>query len=314
MKRKTMKLKASMAIFTAMLSGLAVLTACSREANQPVQIEQSPVAESARPVPIPVPILPAVDPAKCKPGHGNYVYWAAGDQVFRFKFDPDEPLHPTPDKNEWGNPQVSGREDVPSAPVPSEPMGCYGNPLRAGEVPYVYSFDKRLSNNIFGRKLDLCCGRGSTFSTRSRTFGKSGVGGSLSRLYSTATKCRERKPGIRECGLGAMTGWDDYRASHIFKIDKALLSSNSEVADVLFSLSGLGVTVDGKKTDRDMQSQINLYGDVQLDISVQVLENEFDLIAPYLSGLINYVVQAHVPNYQWTVAKKSNTSISESKK
>ena len=124
-----MQFKVSTVVFSAMLIGLALLTACNRETNEGVQIaQQYPGAEPKKPVPVLVPQLPAVDPTKCKSGDSKDIYWAAGDKVFRFKFDPNEPLHPLPDKNEWGNVQVSGGEDVPAAPMPSEPLGCYGNP------------------------------------------------------------------------------------------------------------------------------------------------------------------------------------------
>jgi hypothetical protein len=92
------------------------------------------------------------NPAKCKHGDKKYVYWAAGDQVFRFKFDPAVPLRSTAEFGLTGV-RLNAKREVPPAPDPTETEGCYLNPMRADGVPYMDKFDAQLFQAIVGRKL-----------------------------------------------------------------------------------------------------------------------------------------------------------------
>jgi hypothetical protein len=44
-----------------------------------------------------------VDPARCSKGDKKYIYWAAKEQVFRLRFDPDLPVYAIPDRDLSGS-------------------------------------------------------------------------------------------------------------------------------------------------------------------------------------------------------------------
>ena len=44
---------------------------------------------------------------------------------------------------------------------------------------------------------------------------------------------------------------------------------------------------------------MQIYGGVRLGIGFRLFPEEIDFMVPYFSGLINYLVQAHLPSYNW---------------
>ena len=77
-----------------------------------------------------------------KHGDKKYVYWAAGEQVFRFRFDPAIPLRPLSVYREVAGMHLKAAEEIPPPSDPKELEGCYLNPFRAGNVPYMREFEK----------------------------------------------------------------------------------------------------------------------------------------------------------------------------
>ena len=239
----------------------------------------------------------AFNPVHCKSGSKDYVYWAARDNVFRFKFNPAEPIYPIADADRVGLTLHSKGED-PVAPNPNESEGCYGNPLRFGLVPYMSSFDQELFQKITGRKLDTGTAglRGYTSIPNDRR--NTGLNKLIEQWFSESKICWKRASGIDECIPANTVDKDDYKTSHYFKIDKKLLPKHPQVEDVYLVL-GHDAAAYNKQNGKEIQSSLELFGNVSLKSSFRIFPNEIDLLIPYYSGLINYVLQAHVPNYRW---------------
>ena len=238
---------------------------------------------------------PPFDPATCKEGDKKYVYWAARDQVFRFKYDPKEPLYPLPESQAVGT-TLDAKKEVPPAPVPSEPEGCYGNPLRAFSVPYMKTFDAALFRKLMGR--DLGSVEGGYFAGSHGRYRKS-----ADRLFLESTNCWFRDSGIEECLLNNAVGKqkEDYTVTHAFKIGKQLLPKHNEVTDIYFSVwNDAAADVDHGMNGKAVVSSFDLYGGVRFENSIRIFPNEVDLLVSYYSGLIRYVLDGHVSDYRWT--------------
>jgi hypothetical protein len=248
-------------------------------------------------------LSPPVNPAKCKTGDKAYVYWAAKDQVFRFKYDPALPIHPYPESLLTRGMHFDARQEIPPAPDPSEPLGCYGNPLRALQIPYMAAFDAELFQKLAGRKLDRLTAGPRGFYALPTNFYANGDDG---KLFRGSKDCWQRSSGVHECLLANPMGKDrtDYSISHAFRIDKNLLPKHPQVSDIYFvvwndAASGVRSGQNGKVVD----SRIYLFGNVFLESSFRIFPQEIDLLIPYYSGLIRYVLDAHVPDYKWTATK-----------
>ena len=130
------------ALCAAPLAGFAGSPAAARPSGQ-----LSPLAGAPKEAPQPKPF----DPTLCKGGENGYVYWAARDQVFKFRFDPALPLYPRLGRIVMrGEVVAAGMTEIPPAPDPSAPEGCFGNPLRGRSVPYMREFSDKLFLITFG--------------------------------------------------------------------------------------------------------------------------------------------------------------------
>ena len=237
---------------------------------------------------------PPFDPVNCKAGDKKYVYWAARDQVFRFKYDPKETLYPLPESQAVGT-TLKAKKEVPPAPVPSEPEGCYGNPLRAFSMPYMQTFVGSLFRKVVGR--DLGSAEGGFFAGSLDRYGLH-----TNKLFLESTNCWTRESGIEECLLNNAVGKrkEDYTVTHEFRIRKQLLPKHQEVTDIYFSLwNDAAASVDSGRNGKALISSFDLYGGVRFENSIRIFPNEIDLLVPYYSGLIRYVLDAHVNDYQW---------------
>lgn len=239
-----------------------------------------------------------VNPARCKTGNKAYVYWAAKDQVFRFKYDPKKPLYPFAEKETTGI-ALEAKLEVPAAPNPSEPEGCYGNPLRAMQVPYMDAFDAQLFQQLAGRKLEFGV-RKRGFYALPTNYYKFNLEESL---FLKSKNCWQRLSGIQECSLANTTEKEpaEYLIAHPLKIGKDFLPKHPQVSDVYVTvqLTYRPLAPNGKKW-LTADSRILLFGNVSLESSFDLFANEIDLLILYYSGLIRYVLDAHVPDYRWT--------------
>ena len=239
------------------------------------------------------------NPSRCKHGDKRYVYWAAGDQVFRFKFDPAVPLRSTAESELTGV-RLNAKREVPPAPDPTETEGCYRNPLRAGVVPYMDKFDAQLFQSIVGRKLQTSFWAIRELQAVPKNWDASLNLGQLhwQRVQHT---CWMRAPGFHECLLSSGTSRTDFSVSHLFKIEAKNLPTYPQSNDIFFVLrndAASGHLPNGKEAYSVMQ----IYGGVRLGIGFRLFPEEIDFMVPYFSGLINYVVQAHLPDYKWVSA------------
>lgn len=239
----------------------------------------------------------AFSPARCKTGSKDYVYWAAGDQVFRFKYNPEEPIYLTADA-EKAAPNLRAKGPPASAPHPAEPQGCYGNPLRLGPVPYMRTFDQELFRNITGRRLDVdTAAQHGYFSIRNNQR-DSNMGGLAKKWFLENKNHWQRASGIYESVRQTGMDRNDYSTSHVFKIEKTSLPKHPQVQAVYF-VSSHDAATNNTKTANAIESEFDLFGNLRIATSLRLLPEEIDFLLPYYSGLINYVLQAHVPSYRW---------------
>lgn len=242
------------------------------------------------------------NPERCKTGKKGYVYWAARDQVFKFRYDPTKPVYPR-----TGNPDVVGMDDIPPAPVPSEPEGCYGNPLRGGGVPYMRHHGAELFRKLAGREIDTTTGRAWShgyFALAERLvhddqneFNK--------KMFLGGDNCRSHRSGIVECEISKGTKENNYQTNQALKIEARLVFRDTkETRDIyVIVYNDIASYLSLEKNGKAIRSSFDLYNSVRLLDNLRIFPNEIDLLIPYYRGMIRYVMDAHVPGYQWQLPK-----------
>jgi hypothetical protein len=241
----------------------------------------------------------AFNPARCKTGDKPYVYWAAGNQVFRFKYKPAEPIY-LMDEAEKAALILRAKGEYPFSPNPEEPEGCFGNPLRFGLVPYMRTFDQELFQKIAGRKLNTgTAGVHGYFAIREDQR-VSNMGEQIKKWFDEDKNHWQRTSGIYESVRDNGIAKNDYSVSHAFKIDKTLLPKHAQVDDIYVSLrnDAASATWNGQN-GKVIESGFNLFGNLRIATSFRIFPHEIDLLIPYYNGLVDYVLQAHVPSYRW---------------
>ncbi|TWO67780.1 hypothetical protein FN976_25690 [Caenimonas sedimenti] len=243
------------------------------------------------------------DPEKCTSGDKRYVYWAARDKVFRFLYRADIPLYPRTGRNGENGIPIPGYMNVPPAPMPQEPEGCFGNPLRGGSVPYMRAFTEESFRRLVGRPLNISSDAAWVHGhfamsdhhlrdSRERSY----------RLrFEKQTQCRTLDADITECLL-QRGSFDNYRLSRALKIPGSLLyPAKTSVTDLhLLLRSDIASQVDPSINGQVVQSEVDLLGAVRLLNSFRIFPNEIKHIAPFLKGQIDRIHAAYVPSYLWT--------------
>lgn len=244
----------------------------------------------------------AVNPARCNAGNKSYVYWAAKDQVFRFKYDPALPIHPYPESLLTIGKHFDARQEIPLAPKPLESLGCYGNPLRALQIPYMDSFEEELFQKLSGRKFDRGVTAVGGFYALPTNYYESSLDG---RSFRKSTNCWQRTSGIHECSLANATGKEqtDYLIAHPLKIGKDLLPKHPQVSDVYVTVQLYGSFAPNGQKWLLAKSRILLFGNVSLESDFLLFPQEIDLLIAYYTSMIRYVLDAHIPDYKWSVSK-----------
>lgn len=250
------------------------------------------------------------NPTSCKTGDKKYVYWAAKDQVFRFKFDPKEPLYP---RGWWVNDtRLSShwQKEVPPAPMPTEPEGCYGNPLRAGLVPYMSVMADTEYLKLFGPRPTS--GK-DAYGRIVPTFSRNENGFSANRyltkssLYAESSHknqmigkdCWQRSPEIWECLIAKGTDRNDYTINRAIKIENILSPEHAGTRDLYVSILHDVPSMVNRSNGLSAQSQISLFEVVLLTTNIRIFPNEIDKLKPYHLWLVRYVLDAHIPGYKW---------------
>ena len=239
------------------------------------------------------------NPVSCKTGDKKYVYWAAKDQVFRFKFDPKEPLYP---RGWWVNDArlaSSWQKVVPPAPMPMEPEGCFGNPLRAGEVPYMNAMAEVEFFRLFGRKPISEVNNSGYVGKTNMTAANHSFESSTKR-FLTEKDCWLRAPGLWECLVSKGTDRSDYSINRQLIVVDVLPHEFAGTRDLYIGLLNDTLTMLNRSYGLLAESRIGLFDSVLLATEVRIFPNEIDKLKPYHVALIRYVLDAHVPGYQWT--------------
>jgi len=255
------------------------------------------VAEDGRTTELPVPLAPA----RCKSGDKRFIYWAAGDQVFRFRFDPKIPLHVSQEREQWPA-WVATNKEIPPARDPKEPEGCYDNPLRAGNVPYMKGFSEIHFKKVIGRKLDSGGGMTRYYAEERR---RQAFPRNLSdkKLLERGHDCWVRNSGVQECLISKGNDRDDYSISRAMKIDKSMLSKQREIDDLYLTMyqdAAAGRHGNGYV----IENEYSLFAYVRLTSSFRLFPEEIDLLVPFYRGLVGYIIDAHLPHYKWSDADK----------
>jgi hypothetical protein len=267
-------------------------------ASNSVVMAAAPAQPEAKPSPTDLP--EPFNPARCEHGDKKYVYWAAGDQVFRFKFDPMVPLRSTAESELTGV-RLNAKRDVPAAPDPTEVEGCFGNPMRAGAVPYMDQYSAALFKSVVGRKLKSNNAILRGFMAVPRDFDLHLPVGKV--LWQRVQKdCWLRTPGVHECLLSKGADKTDYNINRLFKISRDRLPTYPQAEDLFFVLHNDAAAGD-LPSGKSVNMVVKIYDSVYFEPGVRLFPNEIEFMVPYFSGLINYVVQAHLPSYKWMLVK-----------
>jgi hypothetical protein len=252
-----------------------------------------------------MPQLP-FSPRQCRSGDRKYVFWAARRQVFRFPFDERQPIFPRTGADSALVGRVPGLEEISAAPAPTEPEGCYGNPLRGGDVPYMPQFAAQLFAQVMGRPMGINPG-GRAWTRRQYAMDNliearaNATSAARERAFRTGRDCWTRSPGIHECLGAAAVSRADYRSGHVLKIDQHLLVSAGALAGPVYVYL-LPTFRPGEMTSA--MSTIVVFGSVQLDDDFELFPHEINALPRYYAGLIQYLAGARVPGYQWNPVRK----------
>jgi hypothetical protein len=263
---------------------------------------------TARPSHIPIPLKPKqapgdtsvpvpVDPARCAKGDKKYIYWAAKDQVFRFPFDPNLPVYAIPDRDLSGQ-ALRARKEIPPPRDPKEPEGCYGNPLRGLGMPYFTEFAKRVYRNLMGRPQRPSAsgiyfsGRASASQTEFGTGFWPGLG---VRALQDRPHCTTRASGIHMCLMNNNQDPNAFASAHVYVIPRAMLPSYAGNKDIPITVQN---TLGSHKWVY-AESNFKLFDNVLIRLNPEILPGEIDAMVSYLANLIRYVIDGHVPDYDW---------------
>lgn len=239
----------------------------------------------------------AFDPAMCRSGDKAYVYWAAGDQVFKFPFNPDQPILPVDEQAVTGI-HLRAKMEIPPAPNPSEPQGCRDNPLRGLSVPYMTSFEASLYQRLFGRSFKTGS-QGHGFFAVPKGYGRGTYVTSIEHSFKARHSCRVRSSKILHCLTRTGEDFDNYSSAHVLRIDAFEIDGFTQnqiyfLAQYDLAPSNIYIAI---------KSSFVLFGSVLLSINPTVLPREIDSMAEYHRELVGYLVKARVAAYSWASRK-----------
>lgn len=242
------------------------------------------------------------DPKRCKVGDKRYVYWAAGDKVFRLPYlDGDRfPYYPSPQ----AYPQSD--KEIPPAPDSGESLGCYLNPYRGSHMPYIRNvmivqFHKVWGRNLGGKSPDRTGFFAKTLPKNHKEEADKGIYGKLLRMdIAKRQGCSVLSSGMEYCwtpsnptpgGLRLMNG--------LIKLDRKMLSPAPGVGDVIYlkvrDLPGRMGRAGGA-----VVFEIYVYDDLIL-AGAFYLDNfeEMNKMLIFLNGVIDFILDARVHDYNW---------------
>lgn len=245
----------------------------------------------------------AFDPAACKhkeAGYEGHIYWAAGKQVFRFRYYPALPIFSRTDKD-VGVVSRAARKDIPAPPNSTEPEGCYLNPLRAGAVPYMAQFAVDMFERLWEQKFQESTLHPVGF--HAIPSGHRSINGRGQ--FDQGTSCWVRPSGMEECRVKVAYKLVGYLSPRVYRIDKSLLPEYPNSMDVYCSSSAsTSVQMIDNKCNVTMFGSVILNIGLRIDYSFNKKDDpEVDLNIDYLKALMTYLIKAQVSNYQWSVTK-----------
>lgn len=267
-----------------------------------ISSEKLQTAEAKRQEEKSQPVRQLIDPAQCKRGDKRYIYWAAGDQVFRFRYDPKIPLYLFPEREKWPAWQATNKE-IPPARDPKELEGCYDNPLRSGNVPYMKEFSEIHFKKVFGRKLDSGTAGMTRYYAEERKRQAYLRNLSDKKLLESGHDCWVRNSGVKECLISKGNDRADYSISRAMKIDKSMLPKHREIDDLYLTMyqdAAAGRHGNGYV----IENEYSLFDYVRLTSSFRLFPEEIDLLVPFYRGMVDYIIDAHLSQYKWSDAGK----------
>jgi hypothetical protein len=241
------------------------------------------------------------DPSQCRHGSRRHVHWAAGSNVFRFPFDPANPVYARAPQEGLKGESVPGLREVPPAPDSTEPEGCERNPLRGGGVPYMRQHANALFRQLAGRDLehdtaDRFLNNGFfAFPERLRADDRNARN---ARWFAERKQCVPRAQGALECMEAGAAGPQDFRKAHVVRLPGAQVFAGTRLPPQdLFVVLQDDLAPPGQGVA--LGSSFDLFGSVRLLESWRLRPQEIDLLVPYYRGLVRYLADAHVPGYRW---------------
>lgn len=244
------------------------------------------------------PIGEPFDPSRCKSGRKGFLYWAARQEVFAFPYDGARKVYPS------ASVDPLYQQGIPAAADPTEPPGCFSNPMRGGELPLIQWHAMDSFCKVVGRPMNLLTNlvhiwqgyrsiAASQFKDDQNAFNK--------KYFIAGAHCINRKSGVVQCEIRGSNDPIRHQVNYVLKIPKDLVSATSAMSSDLYVVLSNDIAASvSPENGMAVRSSFDLYGAVRLRDSFRLSPDEVDLLVPYYRDLIAYVVDAHVPGYVWT--------------
>lgn len=238
-----------------------------------------------------------VNPARCSKGDKKFIYWAAKEQVFRIPFDPNLPVYAIPDRDLSGH-SLRARKEIPPPPDPNEPEGCYSNPLRGLSMPYFAQFTARVYEDLM-RHPPLSASAGMYYSGSANAweteFGPGFWPGINKRAFQGRPNCSARASGMKMCLMNSNHDPKNFKAAHVYVIPRLMVPRYAGNKDIPMVVQNTLASLEYVYAE----SNFKLFGNVLIKLNPEIKPDEIDLMVPYHVKLIQYVLDAHVPDYDW---------------
>ena len=271
---------------------VAVLVSLATTAHADQETIEEPHPDDRKFIGGRVPFAEPVDPSKCRFGDKRYVYWAANKHVFRFLFrsDPRDKIYPFgafrfPDGTADPTSLV-----IPPPPDPTEPEGCYLNPIRGGSMPYGKHKIAQIFRYVFDRGIIRTDGINAIVAT---------FGSDANPQRKTSSEIQYDK--LRACQFMAsraifcsINNYLPLFSGGYIKIDKSLLDSSGVSRPIFVSYWS------GREKMRYTETGFGVHDSVAVGLSFYLRSDELDGLVDFIKGIVQHIDNAYLPDYSWT--------------
>jgi hypothetical protein len=163
-------------------------------------------------------------------------------------------------------------------------------------MPYFEQFTARVYQDLMGRPPRLSGMYSSGNATAWETeFGPGFWPGFNKRAFQARPNCSARPSGMKMCLLNGNQDPSNFKASHVYVMPRSMVPSYAGNNDIPI-IVGNTLASQGHVS---AESNFKLFGNVLIKLNPEIKPDEIDLMIPYHIKLIQYVIDAHVPDYDW---------------